>query len=294
MVEAAGLVEQVRRNDHMGRSILMHAARGNHVNVFKRVRDLFEDCHRRPTSRPPLDRSFDEQQTDDFDSFTDVDITGRNVLHHAAEAGCLDVLGEAIRVAAFKGADMHRPDKNGLTPMHHLLRAKYGEPEGREELRRKFEKLWYVSRSWMKPRGVMPLPSGIAVAATTELIHAARGGVSTLTLVLDKIISAMPKGEVIGLDGALSVGVDGATGEGQAPSPRELARWGWGMLLAAATNGGDTEVLEIVVRAIQVRSGEHVVVILCQVNGGMSFQGARGGSLPTSHHTGGLHRPGHN
>lgn len=252
------LVEQVTRNDHKGRNILVHVE-----DAFKRVQELFDNRHRtsaRPTAeqgvRPDHQHAgvdhLDGQQGSD--SFTNVDITGRNVLHHAAEAGCLDVLSEVIYLANHREADMTVPDTNGLTPMHHLLRAKYGEPEGREELHIKFGKLWYISRSWMKPRRVRSLPSGIAVTATTELIHAARGGLSTLQVVLDKI-RAMQKVEAVGVDDALSVGVDVKTGQGQGPSPEELTRWGWGMLLAAATTDGRTEVLERVVRAIQVCSG---------------------------------------
>eukprot|EP00903_Cladosiphon_okamuranus_P021649 g19903.t1 len=246
----AGVAEQVGRNDHMGRNIVMHAARGNHVYVFKRVQDLF-DNHHRSTACQIAGQGFPQPHQQASDSFTNVDITGRNVLHHAAEAGCFEVLSYVIHLVNRKGANMTVPDRNGLTPMHHLLRAKYGEPEGREELHIKFEKLWYISKSWMKPRRVRSLPSGIAVTAFTELIHAARGGASTLQVVLDKI-RAMKSVKDVRLDDALCVEVAGETGEGQRPSPPELTQWGWGMLLAAATTGGSTEVLKTVMRAIQI------------------------------------------
>lgn len=227
----------------------MHAARGNHVDAFTRARDLYQD-HRHTLARP----------TDgggDPGSFNKIDNTGRSVLHHAAEAGCLDVLTEVMKLS--NDNMMHRPDMNGLTPVHHLLRAKYGEPEGRDELRSKFEKLW----NDMEPRDVMPWTTparaqdGIAVRAQTELIHAARGGLSTLRLVLDKTRATMQTVDDVRLDDALSVKVAEEKGEGKGPPPTmpqksELAQWGWGMLLAAVTKGGHVQALEIVVRAIKV------------------------------------------
>eukprot|EP00903_Cladosiphon_okamuranus_P011821 g11108.t2 len=242
-----GVVEQVRQKDHMGRNILMHAARGNHLDVFKRVQDLYEG-HQYTFASPSAG-------VDDTTLFIEEDITGRKVLHHAAEAGCLEVLSEIINLSKLTGimSYMDWPDHNGLTPMHHLLRAKYGEPEGRDELSSKFNILWCVSGSWMKPREVMGwTPTArqdrVEVIAQTELIHAARGGLSTLQLVLDKIHTPTKVNDVR-LDEVLSVNVAEMTDS--SPSDEELAAWGWGMLLAAATKGGNLEVLEIVVRAIK-------------------------------------------
>lgn len=128
----------------------MHATRGNHVDVFKRVQDLYQD-HQHILDCPTAG-------TGNTDSSISVDNTGRNVLHHAAEAGRLSALSEIIRLSKLSGTMvyMDTPDRNGLTPMHHLLRAKYGEPEGRDELTSKFNILWYVSGSWMNSRKVMP------------------------------------------------------------------------------------------------------------------------------------------
>ena len=229
----------------MGRNILMHAARGNHADVFARARDLYKD-HRHTFTKKPAEK------TDDYGSFdvTAVDNTGRSVLHHAAEAGCLDVLTEVMKHT--NTGMLQKPDGNGLTPVHHLLRAKYGEPEGRDELSSKFKKLWTA----MEARDVMPWTSTgkkrVEIRAKTELIHAARGGFATLRLVLEKVRAAQKASDVgVDVDKTLSVSVAGDT-EASPPDAAELAAWGWGMLLGAATKGGHVEVLEIVVRAIKV------------------------------------------
>eukprot|EP00752_Nemacystus_decipiens_P006636 g5966.t1 len=242
-----GVAEHVRQQDHMGRNILMHAARGNDVDVFKRVKYLYEE-HQHTFADPKAMKG-------DAIRLIEIDNTGRNVLHHAAEAGCLEVLSEIIHLSLLSGtmAYMDTPDNNGLTPMHHLLRAKYGEPEGRNEIASKFKILWEVSGSWMSPRKVMPWTSAdgqdrIEVSAQTELIHAARGGIPTLQLVLDMMRAAW-KVEEVHLDEVILVNI--AEEKDNPPADEELASWGWGMLLAAATKGGDTEVLEIVVRAIK-------------------------------------------
>ncbi|CAM9478531.1 unnamed protein product [Ectocarpus fasciculatus] len=253
-----GLVEQVAARDDMGRTVVMYAARGNDVEVFNRVWKMYHH-HQRTFST-----TVEGLGGSPSDTLTKVDHTDRNVLHHAAEAGCLDVLGRVIVLARRISGDskaMHKPDKNGLTPLHHLLRAKYGEPEGRDEIRPKFEQLWLHSNkgSFMVPRRVMPLPcmgrNDVAVMAVTELIHAARGGLPSLKLVLAKIRlmkfwRGKPDSAVVTINEALRVTVDGK-GDEDIPKQGVLDAWGWGMLLAAAAKGGHVDVLETVVHAIE-------------------------------------------
>ncbi|CAM9902775.1 unnamed protein product, partial [Ectocarpus sp. 12 AP-2014] len=222
-------------------------------------------------------------------TLTKVDYTGRNLLHHAAEAGCLDVLNEILlmvrKLSDSANGTMHKPDKNGLTPLHHLLRAKYGEPEVPDDIEdpaefpQKFEKLWlYGSKgSFMARRKVMALPrdgrAAVAVSAITDVIHAARGGLPSLQLILAKICltkfwQGKSNNTVVTIAEALCVAVhetmDGEdeTKEGAdeikegdgAPEQGELDAWGWGMLLAAAAKGGHVDVLEHVVHAIKTGS----------------------------------------
>lgn len=238
----------------------MYAARGNDVEVFNRVWEMYHH-HQRTFST-----TVEGLGSSPSDTLTKVDHTERNVLHHAAEAGCLDALAKVIVLVRRISGDsktMHKPDKNGLTPLHHLLRAKYGEPEGRDEIRPKFEQLWLHSNkgSFMVPRRVMPLPcvgrADVAVMAVTELIHAARGGLPSLKFVLAKIRlmkfwRGQPDSTVVTINEALRVTVDGENGDEDVPKQGALDAWGWGMLLAAAAKGGHVDVLETVVHAIAV------------------------------------------
>ncbi|CAM9548053.1 unnamed protein product, partial [Ectocarpus fasciculatus] len=275
-----GLVEQIAASDDLGRNIVMHASRGNSVDVFKRALHMYHH-HQRTFSNPVEGWGGDPPIT-----LTKVDYTGRNLLHHAAEAGCLGVLN-LILLMVRKLSDsakrtIHGPDKNGLTPLHHLLRAKYGEPESPDEFPAKFEKLWLFGGqgSFMARRNVMALPregrDDIAVSAITEVIHAARGGLPSLQLVLGKICltkfwQGKPNNTVVTIEEVLRVAVgetmegqedrtvegeeDEKTAEGEeAPKQGELDAWGWGMLLAAAAKGGHVDVLEHVVHAIKTGS----------------------------------------
>ncbi len=110
----------------------MHAARGGDKHVFRQVWGRYRRC-------VP-----DWRTTRWFSA----DTTGRTVLHHAAEAGSLDVLRAVISLLEdsvrdeniaeevkeeMNPADMNRADKNGRTPIMHLLR--YGGRRRRQALR---------------------------------------------------------------------------------------------------------------------------------------------------------------
>ncbi|CAB1096081.1 unnamed protein product [Ectocarpus sp. CCAP 1310/34] len=278
-----GLVEQIAASDDLGRNIVMYAARGNSVDVFKRAWKMYH-YHQRTFASPVEGWGGAPSIT-----LPKVDYTGRNLLHHAAEAGCLDVIHEILlmvrNLSDSTNVTMHKPDKNGLTPLHHLLRAKYGEPEVPDDIEdpaefpQKFEKLWFYGSkgSFMARRKVMPLPrdgrAAVAVSAITDVIHAARGGLPSLQLILAKICltkcwQGKPNNTVVTIEEALCVAVhetmegedetkEGAneTKEGEdAPEQGELDAWGWGMLLTAAAKGGHVDVLEHVVHAIKTGS----------------------------------------
>lgn len=247
----SGQIQQLVAVDHMGRNVMMHSARGNHPEVFRQVRDLY---HRSISST-------------DWDKRSSTDRTGRTLLHHAAEAGCLEVLMEVLNtVEPSQHAAMQEPDVNGRTPIMHALRLRYGHCGGRNQLKGKLKTLFENGGrdGWMQPREVLNRNEirndGVAVFAATELMHAARGGMPSLRLVLDNV-QKQGQDEVIGTALQVSFYARSATGEPcGAKYPEEtkvlgLTRqdWGWGMLLASAAKGGRTDVLDAIVKAIKVR-----------------------------------------
>lgn len=276
VLATGGAKDQLEASDRKGRNIMMHAARGNHLDVFKKVTDLYR--------RTVGDKLWPE-------TVARIDHTGRSVLHHAAQAGSFSVLKEVVALASVRNNQFYREmdgaDKNGMTPVMHVLRNKYPDCEGEDDLDSKFEILWresYTSRydHWMVQRPVLPrdqsLPNG--TVATTELVHAARGGLDALRLALTKtqvvqFWRGVTNSNVVELDKALAVKVvrnydHGGAAKGKSTGkdvlqtfwleddeevflPR-LRPWGWGMLLAAAAKGGHIEVLEQVVLAIKVVS----------------------------------------
>ena len=112
-----GLMEQVEAMDGLGRRLLMHAARSNHVQTFK---DVFEMCEKNAALMAPLSKldpvaaatteqlcprvcencrrhALPAARADLLRTvLEETDHVGMNCLHHAAEAGCYDVLREVI------------------------------------------------------------------------------------------------------------------------------------------------------------------------------------------------------
>lgn len=120
-----GLMEQVEAVDGLGRGLLMHAARSNHVQIFSEIFDICEKNAAlmipssrvdpiaaattalsefvRDTSRHPdvcencRNHAFSAAQADVVRKVLEkTDHVGMNCLHHAAEAGCSDVLTKVI------------------------------------------------------------------------------------------------------------------------------------------------------------------------------------------------------
>eukprot|EP00752_Nemacystus_decipiens_P009021 g8052.t1 len=237
LLTRSGLIEQIIAHDHRGRNLLMHAARSNHVAVFKQVKTIFDRYSPFPKRKNLLLR----------------DHTGRTILHHAAEAGCSKILREVMRSLDDDDfSELSRADENGRTPIMHVLRVRHGyEDDG--DLEKQFEMLCERTgpAGWMQQRRVLhpeevPELRGITVEGTTELMHAARGGYESLQLALAKIrkIEGDP---VVSIDTALKVTFHPPT----TGTSLSKEAWGWGMLLAAAARGGHVDVLNAVVYAIE-------------------------------------------
>lgn len=208
------------------------------------------------------------------------DLTGRTILHHAAEAGCSKILSEVMhRLKNGEGLtdeeflELSRADENGRTPIMHVLRLRHGyEDDG--DLEKQFSMLYKKTRDlertfstqpekigssgWMQQRKVLhpkEVPKelhGITVKATTELMHAARGGYESLQLALDKVRESTGE-SIVKIDTALNVTFEPELATGTEPAGLAKEAWGWGMLLAAAARGGHVDVLKAVVYAIEAR-----------------------------------------
>ena len=227
-----------------------HAARGNHVAVFKQAKAKFGRFS--PIEENLLLR----------------DHTGRTILHHAAEAGCSKILREVMSsLDDEQFSSLSLADENGRTPIMHVLRLRHGyEDDG--DLEKQFSMLcertggsgWMQQRKVLHPKEVPPELRGITVKATTELMHAARGGYRSLQLALEKIREGTGA-SVVSIDDALNVTFDRQPATGTDPPELAKEAWGWGMLLAAAARGGHVDVLEAVVNAIEVRCVLEVVLV---------------------------------
>ncbi|CBN74318.1 Ankyrin Repeat Transient Receptor Potential Channel [Ectocarpus siliculosus] len=288
------LVQQFELVDGLGRGILMHAARSNHVDNFKEV---FNRCREVADRMRPHDEPTVGGQTESLDpqlpatdtASADIgllrevlgkaDRIGKNCLHHAAEAGSYAVLHEVVKLCCSVYEEMNTADIMGRTPIMYVLRndsCRGQEQQGstlalkEESLRKKFHELYEalqdatcpqdtpVKTGWMEPSRVPPpslaVPKGTRVdtRAVTELMHAARGGLVSLELALNKLPLASRNiaegGFTVALDNALAVNM--TIGNTQEQSHRTKA-WGWALLLAAAAKLGDIDVLYHVLLAIK-------------------------------------------
>eukprot|EP00903_Cladosiphon_okamuranus_P014655 g13588.t2 len=225
----------------------------------------------------------------------DVDKMGMNCLHHAAEAGSYNVLLEVMKRCQWPKEDeeakaeakaeakteaevkvkptvkgkMYEPDNRGRTPIMLVLRndTSFGAGaivDGNYHLEAKFELLLrddggeHGRAGWMGPRAIPSpvLKSKTTCIARTELMYAARGGLTSLELALNK---ACGDGD-LNLDRALSVELNGGSSQPddnhdddslQKDDAAVAALWGRSLLLAAAAEGGDVHVLHHVLKAIE-------------------------------------------
>lgn len=86
-LSVAGRSEQVEAIDEKGRGIVMYAARSHHLDVFQEARRML---------RKLCQHSFDEEEWRREWRQREIkpDETGMNLLHHASEAGCPEIIKE--------------------------------------------------------------------------------------------------------------------------------------------------------------------------------------------------------
>lgn len=254
-----GLIEQLGAVDGEGRTMLMHAARSNDGDAYdEMVRIYFEAV--------PLTSS----------GYTETDHKGMNCLHHAAEAGCSEVLGKVIKkYREARGSSYAERDNNNRTPVMCVLSDASQEERADGSLRNKFTLLYrempttcgehdekvsadageHKKQGWMEMTDVPTQrirrsrseETNRKTRGVTELMHAARGGLASLELALNHPLpSSRLEDGSISLDKALNVKARGETSWEPQPA------WGRGLLLAAAAERGDVNVLRVVLTAIQV------------------------------------------
>lgn len=243
-----GVLEQLEAEDDMGRNIMMHAARGNHVHVFTQVYNLYETKMMKSgrwdweDGESPPEKQWKER-------VKKKDRTGRTMLHHAAEAGCRGILQEVIKITEGMNVykDMASEDGNDRTPLMLILRNRWGNCKGRKDQAGKFDDLWKRRSDWgwLKLRDIKSAIKGDhshPVKANTELFHAVRGGPSSLKLFLKYF---REEETVITVADALCLEEVGS-------SPKDLRQYRDCLLLAAAAKGGHVDVMEKVASAIDV------------------------------------------
>lgn len=214
-----------------------------------------------------------------FERATKADFTGKTMLHHAAEAASSGVLDLVFKLANEAGNDVQQrmalPDKNGRTPIMLFMRNQHDSCDGNEgDLKVKMESLLVEpGKGWMESHPVTSIggemPSDqteYIISGRTKLVHAARGGLTTLNLLLDSINE---------LDEELDIKIQKVSRENQTSRPegsvqivrlhqihdstsqKELDKraryWGYGMLLTSAVKSGHVEVIKKVVTAIKAR-----------------------------------------
>lgn len=273
-----GVVEQISAADGLGRRILMLAARSNHIQVFKDAvaiyKETVDEIALYDHSESSTTRLAETEQSTSSAVLlkTGTDINGMNCLHHAAQAGCCEVLREVIEMYLQAGGipylqqEVVKKDKNGRNPIMYVLRdgELCGEKEhacGRNDLEEKFKMLFkHAEVGWMKATNVLPQREPVSekteatqTTAVTELMHAARGGLRSLELALNNPLPASVEDNglrrTVWLHKALDVKVKD---NGRWNQTGDTETWGMALLLAAAAKLGDVNVLFHVVDAIKV------------------------------------------
>lgn len=353
-----GLAEQLGALDGEGRGLQMFAARSNDCETFKKVLSICKKAceasmekesspYEGAAANTPAGHSWNvnilvcecgarKAAREAASAYAlqkvleKTDYMGMNCLHHAAEAGCADVLQAVIderksvnstyRAAMERAARPQAPqmckvqgcsgknavwlrspptmnfgqkDRKGRTPIMLVLRNTCGSYVDANGLEAKFRKLYPgttvscgVGESWMKSRRVFSVPVPVRcqrrkrgstkmkkqdekpeqhIVAITELLHAARGGQTSLELALNAVLRGFEDDDglkrTVSLDRALGVmkevdesnpAADVLPHEHESEAAKKRISWGRALLLAAAAKRGDTNMLRHVLAAIEV------------------------------------------
>lgn len=287
-----GLMGQTEAVDALGRGLLMHAARSKHLGAFREAFDMREEATDSITffketsatlntaSEAPADTPAGVVLSEVMGQF---DRLGMSCLHHAAEAGCYEVLRDVMEKCGGAGSslyqEMNKADGFQRTPIMLVLRNACGGEENAGDssaLKDKFDLLYeampcepaltpggHRKIGWMGPALVPshrvlvstdPFQPRAPTRAVTELMHAVRGGVSALQLVLSNPLPAskteVDGGFAVDLDEALAV--EALDDDGRWVRTDGTRTWGRALLLATAALRGDIDVLYRVLDAIEV------------------------------------------
>lgn len=285
------LMEQVEAVDALDRGILIHAARSNHVDTLKEVLSMarraarsmvVDHCMRRTILVESLSRA---RPLVLAEMMSKRDRMGMNCLHHAAEAGCCEVLSEVMKECRGEqgvlNEEMCKADKLGRTPIMLVLTNAYRGREQHNELKEKFSTLYEAMPdeptpgpgSGSKKKGWMTSSTEVSshhrefrkredteTHAVTELLHATRGGIASLELALNNCFPPSKKpvtgGFEVDFNKVLDVKERETVGESKSNGSFALSvdteTWGRALLLAAAAGLGDVDLLYHVLSAIQV------------------------------------------
>ena len=279
-----GVMDQVEAVDGLGRRILMHAARSNHVQTFREVLAICKETIDEINLFEIVPAVTETSAESKVLIKTRIDINGMNCLHHAAQAGCCEVLREVMAMYRQSGSpdlrtEINKKDKSLYTPIMYVLRDRECRREkehacGNDDLEEKFNMLFrematipdprpgkHAKEGWMEPMQVLSqvVPTKgqapIRTTAVTELMHAAQGGRGSLTRALNNPLpgSNLDSDDglhrIVDLEKALDVEVCDESDGHQTGDPKT---WGNALLLAAAAKLGDVDVLKVVVGAIKV------------------------------------------
>lgn len=216
VLHTVGFREQLTAVDHRQRGIMTYAAKSNHHTVFVKVCALMKaQCKRACQEERKVrvkSKKIDQDESSRIDNkwkglMCCRDDTGRTLLHHASEAGSAQVLEKVVKMAVDEEVfeEMSTVDKNGRTPIMHVLRNEYNEDK--EVLHKKVEILWdepCTRSSWLWKREIQS-PKDLTkiggsgkerfTMGSTELLHAARGGPHTFALALEKSREARSLGK---------------------------------------------------------------------------------------------------
>lgn len=199
--------------------------------------------------------------------FSYEDDSGRTLLHHASEFGSKKILEEVKRTGKELGVfdEMNKVDKNGRTPIMHVFRN-MDRKSTEEDIQRKVDLLWNepgTKEGLVQKREVLSPCAEEETYTTycnTGLIHAARGGITTFKLALQKLGEEFSDAEhdldKLGMRiKRKQAGSEECIDDAEPIADRFCKPFTWAraMLVAAAARGGQAKLLDHILRNIPVR-----------------------------------------